>query len=220
MLFQDRTEAGRRLAERLNLYANQTDVLVLALPRGGVPVGFEVARTIKAPLDVFLVRKLGVPGHEELGMGAIATGDIRVLNEDLIRDLRISPAAIEQVTQRERQELARREILYRSNRPVPDVRDKAVILVDDGLATGFSMYTAVTALHKLQPSRIVIAVPVAASSIYREFQHSADELICLATPEPFGSVGTWYHDFTQTTDDDVRHLLDKAIEDSSAFTTS
>lgn len=186
---------------------------MLALPRGGVPVAFEVARTLHAPLDVFLVRKLGVPGHEELGMGAIATGNVRVLNDNLIRDLRIPPAAIEYVTQRERQELARREILYRGNRPAPDAHGKTVILVDDGLATGFSMYTAITALRKLQPSRMIIAVPVAVPSVCRELQHSVDEVNCLATPESFGSVGSWYHDFTQTTDDGVRHLLERASSD-------
>lgn len=207
MIFRDRVEAGRALALRLQSYARRADVLVLALPRGGVPVAYEVAEALDAPLDVFLVRKLGVPGHEELAMGALASGGVRLLNESVVRQLGISPAAIDAVAENEQRELERRERLYRGGRPAPNVRDRTVILVDDGLATGSSMRAAAAALRRLHPARIVVAVPIAAESTCAEFRHEVDEVICAATPEPFYSVGQWYVDFRQTTDEEVRELL-------------
>jgi erythromycin esterase-like protein/predicted phosphoribosyltransferase len=206
-LFRDRSEAGRRLAEKLAAYANLPDVLVLALPRGGVPVGYEVARALSAPLDVFVVRKLGVPGYEELAMGAVATGGVRVLNEQLVERLGIPESLIDAVAARERQELARRERLYRGNRPPPDVRGRTVILVDDGLATGATMYAAIQALRQLNPARIVVAVPTAAPETCEEMKTKADEVICAITPEPFHAVGRWYRNFSQTTDEEVGVLL-------------
>ncbi|MDQ2950441.1 MAG: phosphoribosyltransferase [Acidobacteriota bacterium] len=218
MLFRDRTEAGKMLAKELTAYANRNDVLVLALPRGGVPVAFEVARILNAPLDIFLVRKLGLPGHEELAMGAIATGNIRVLNRDVVSQLRIPESVINEVAERERHELARREHLYRDDRPAPDVRGKTVILVDDGLATGSTMYAAITALRQQQPARIIVAVPTAAPATCDAFRDVVDEIICAVTPEPFYSVGAWYDDFSQTTDEEVRNLLKKAASGhASAF---
>ena len=208
--FRNRREAGRKLAEKLAAYANRPDVLVLALPRGGVPVAYEVARALGAPLDVFVVRKLGVPGYEELAMGAIATGEVRVLNDDLVVRLGIPEYLIDAVTAREQEELKRRERLYRGGRPVPDVRDRTVILVDDGLATGSTMLAAVRALRQLQPARIVVAVPVAAADTCRALRAEADEVVCAVTPEPFHAVGLWYEDFTQTTDEEVRDLLTRA----------
>jgi len=210
MLFQDRREAGRVLATRLMQYANRPDVVVLALPRGGVPVGYEVARALHAPLDVFVVRKLGLPGQEELAMGAIASGGVRVLNEDLVRALGIPPQVIERVTAEEERELERRERDYRDGRPPIDVRGKTVILVDDGLATGSSMRVAAEALRKKGPARIVVAVPVAASATCEEFASEVDQVICAATPQPFWAVGQWYRDFSQTTDEEVRDLLRRA----------
>jgi erythromycin esterase-like protein/predicted phosphoribosyltransferase len=206
-LFRDRREAGRRLAEKLAAYANRPDVLVLALPRGGVPVGYEVARALGAPLDVFVVRKLGVPGYEELAMGAVATGGVRVLNEQLVERLGIPEPMIEAVAARERQELARRERLYRGGRPPPDVRGRTVILVDDGLATGATMHAAIQALRQQNPARIVVAVPTAAPEICEEMKTKADDVICAITPEPFDAVGRWYRDFSQTTDEEVGALL-------------
>src|SRR5262245_39744264 len=200
MLFHDRTEAGRLLAAKLAAYANRPDVLVLALPRGGVPVAFEVARALHAPLDVFLVRKVGVPGHEELAMGAIASGGVRVLNADVVRMLRISDEVFDAVAAEEWRELQRRERLYRGDRPAPDVHGRIVILVDDGLATGSTMRVAVAALRQQQPARIVVAVPVGAPETCAEFQAEADEAVCARTPEPFRAVGLWYDDFSQTTD--------------------
>jgi predicted phosphoribosyltransferase len=208
--YRNRTEAGRVLAEDLAEYANRDDVIVLALPRGGVPVAFEVARALGAPLDVFLVRKLGVPGHEELAMGAIATGDVRLLNDEVVRGLRIPADAIEAVTASEREELHRRERAYHDDRPAPDVRGKTVILIDDGLATGSTMRSAVVALRKRGPGRIVVAVPVAAPSTCEEFRGEVDEIVCARTPEPFRAVGLWYEDFSQTTDEEVRGLLERA----------
>jgi putative phosphoribosyl transferase len=205
--FQDRRDAGRALAAKLRAYANRPDVLVLALPRGGVPVAFEVAHALKAPLDLFLVRKLGVPGYEELAMGAIATGGIRVLNRDVAEGLRIPPAVIDAVAAREQEELERRESAYRGNRPPPDVRGKTVILVDDGLATGSTMRAAVAALRQQEPAEIVVAVPVGAPSTCDEFRDEADQVVCAVTPEPFLAVGYWYEDFSQTTDEEVRELL-------------
>jgi putative phosphoribosyl transferase len=208
--FRDRREAGRRLAAELADYAGRPDVLVLALPRGGVPVAFEVARALAAPLDVFLVRKLGVPGHEELAMGAIATGGVRLLNEEVVRSLRIPPGVIERVAAIEGEELERRERAYRGNRPAPEVRGRTVILIDDGLATGASMRAAVAALRQQQPAKIVVAVPIAAPSTCEEFRDEVDETVCAVTPEPFYAVGLWYEDFSQTTDEEVHDLLARA----------
>ena len=210
MIFRNRTDAGQRLAEKLEHYAGQPDVIVLALPRGGVPVGYEVARTLGAPLDVFLVRKLGVPGREELAMGAIASGGVRVLNEDVVSELGIPEHWVDQVAARELDELRRREAAYRNGRSAPDVRGKTIILVDDGLATGASMRAAVAALRKLGPARIVVAVPVGAAQTCDEFRDVADEVICAETPDPFYAVGSWYADFDQTTDDEVHELLARA----------
>ena len=210
MLFRDRIEAGKRLAEQLTDYADRADVLVLALPRGGVPVAFEVAEALRAPLDIFLVRKLGVPGHEELAMGAIATGGVRVLNEDVVDNLRIPGEVIDAVAADELRELERRERAYRGDRPAPDVRGKTVILVDDGLATGSTMRAAAAALRQQQPARIVVAVPVSAPQTCDEYKMGVDEIICAVTPEPFQAVGLWYEDFSQTTDEEVRELLERA----------
>ncbi len=209
-LFRDRFDAGRRLAAKLSAYAGQPDVLILALPRGGVPVAFEVARALEAPLDVFLVRKLGVPGHEELAMGAIASGGIRVLNDDVIRGLNLTSRAIDAATDRELRELERRERAYRGNRPALEVRGRTVILVDDGLATGSTMRAAVAALRRLAPAELIVAVPTAPRSVCAELGQEADFCVAAITPEPFYAVGVSYHDFSQTTDDEVRELLDRA----------
>ncbi len=208
--FRSRREAGRVLAQLLQHYKGRDDVVVLALPRGGVPVAYEVARSLGAPLDVFLVRKLGVPGHEELAMGAIASGGVVVLEDDVVRGLGIGPDVIEQVAQREAVELARRQRAYRGDRPFPDLRGKTVILVDDGLATGSSMRAAIQAIRAQDPARIVVAVPAAPESTCRELRAEVDEVICAVTPEPFFAVGQAYWDFTQTTDDEVRTLLRSA----------
>jgi predicted phosphoribosyltransferase len=210
--FRDRAEAGRRLAMDLAQYAHRPDVVVLALPRGGVPVAYEVARALDAPLDVFVVRKLGVPGHEEVAMGAIATGDVRVLNESLVRSAGIPRDVIETVTAREREELARRERLYRGQRPPMDIRGRTVILVDDGLATGATMVAAVRALRQRGPAGIVVAVPIAAPETCDAMREEADDVVCTMTPEPFHAVGIWYEDFSQTTDDEVRDLLARSAE--------
>jgi predicted phosphoribosyltransferase len=214
--FADRVEAGRRLADRLAAYARRPDVLVLALPRGGVPVASEVARALGAPLDVFVVRKLGVPGHEELAMGAIASGGVCVLNRDTVRALDVPARLIEAVARREIQELRRRERAYRDDRPAPAVRGRTVILVDDGLATGSTMRAAVEALRRLGPARVVVAVPVAAPATCAEFRGVADECVCVTTPEPFFAVGAWYDDFSQTTDEEVRELLARAAAPAPA----
>jgi len=206
-LFRDRRDAGRLLADKLAAYANRPDVLMLALPRGGVPVAYEVARRLVAPLDVFVVRKLGVPGHEELAMGAVATGGVRVLNDQLVEQLGIPDQMIDAVAARERQELARRERLYRGGRPPPDVRGRTVILVDDGLATGATMYAAIEALRKQNPGRIVVAVPTASPDTCEEMKAKADDVICAITPDPFQAVGRWYQDFSQTSDEEVADLL-------------
>jgi putative phosphoribosyl transferase len=216
--FRDRTEAGQLLSRKLRRYADRPDVIVLALPRGGVPVAYEVAKALHAPLDVFLVRKLGVPGQEELAMGAIATGGIRVLNEDIVRALNIPPRVIDSVAAKEARELERRERLYRGDRPAPDVTGRTVILVDDGLATGSSMRAAVAALRQKNPSRIVVAVPIAAAATCREFEAEVDEIVCYQTPEPFYSVGLWYEDFSQTTDEEIRQLLERAAKQPSPAT--
>jgi len=216
MLFRDRREAGRVLAGKLMKYAGRPDVLVLALPRGGVPVAFEVARALRAPLDVFLVRKLGLPGREELAIGAIAPGGVRVLNRDVVRALGIPQSVIDEVAAQEQQELERRLRLYRDDRPAPDVRGRTVILVDDGLATGSTMRAAVAALRQQHPARIVVAAPVGAADTCAEFQHEADEAVCARTPEPFLAVGMWYADFSQTMDEEVRELLEQATEPAPA----
>jgi predicted phosphoribosyltransferase len=210
MIFRDRADAGRRLAERLTAYADRPDVLVLGLPRGGVPVAFEVAARLNAPLDIFLVRKLGVPGQEELAMGAIATGGVRVVNESVVDYLRIPGEVIDAVAGEEQRELERRERAYRDDRPAPDVRGKTVILVDDGLATGSTMRAAATALRKQGPARIVVAVPVSSAETCDEFRLEVDDIVCAATPRPFQGVGMWYDDFSQTTDEEVRELLARA----------
>src|SRR6266550_3540482 len=210
MVYRDRTEAGKYLAAQLAHYANRDDLLVLALPRGGVPVAYEVATALNAPLDIFLVRKLGVPRYEELAMGAIATGGVRVLNDDVVRQLRIPASVIDSVAADELRELERRERAYRGNRPEPDVGGKTVVLVDDGLATGSTMRAAAAALRLQNPARIVVAVPVSAPQTCNEYRMGVDEIICAATPEPFLGVGQWYRDFSQTTDDEVRELLEKA----------
>ncbi|HEY2830365.1 MAG TPA: phosphoribosyltransferase [Thermoanaerobaculia bacterium] len=205
----DRAEAGKLLgAELVRRLAKRQDIVVLALPRGGVPVGYEVARALAAPLDVFIVRKLGVPGQEELAMGAIASGGVRVLNDEVLRYVPVAQRMIDMVAERESRELERREKAYRGNRPPLDVAGKTVVIVDDGLATGSTMKAAVRALRKMSPREIVVAVPVAAPSTCTEFQGLVDEMICLRTPEPFQAVGLWYDDFSQTTDKEVHELLD------------
>jgi len=205
--FHDRIDAGRRLADKLTAYGGRSDVIVLGLPRGGIPVAYEVATRLKAPLDVFLVRKLGVPGHPELAMGAIAAGGIEVLSRDLIRDLGIPHALIEQVAVRERLELERRDALYRGLRRPVVVRDRTIVLVDDGLATGSTMQAAILALRQQAPARIVVAVPVGARETCDHLRRIADEVVCVAMPEPFNAVGLWYEEFSQTTDDEVKRLL-------------
>ena len=208
--FEDRADAGQRLAARLRHLAGRDNVLVLALPRGGVPVGYEVARALGVPLDVFGVRKLGVPGHEELAMGAIASGGVRVLNEDVVRTLGIPEELIDEVAAREGLELERRETAYRDGRPRPEIRGKVVILVDDGLATGATMRAAVAALRELLPAYVVVAVPVGAADTCHELADEADVVVCLCTPDPFVAVGVWYRDFGQTSDEEVRELLARA----------
>lgn len=205
--FPDRRAAGRALAEALRAYAGRADVTILALPRGGVPVGYELAEALDAPLDVFLVRKLGVPGHEELGFGALASGGVRVLNNDLVREVGIDAPTIERVTERETQELERRDRAYRGDRPRPALAGRTVILVDDGLATGSSMRVAIEAVRSQEPRRLVVAVPVAPPSTCQELRALVDEVVCLVTPERFDSIGPWYDDFTPPSDDEVRELL-------------
>lgn len=207
MRFHDRIDAGRQLADRLDQFAKQPDVVVLGLPRGGMPVANEVAARLGAPLDVFLVRKLGVPGHPELAMGAIAEGGIEVLSRDLIRELGVPDALVERVAVRERLELERRDTLYRGNRHAVPVRNRTVILVDDGLATGSTMQAAILSLRQRGPKRIVVAVPVGAKETCQSLARTADEIVCVATPEPFNAVGLWYEDFSQTSDEEVRRLL-------------
>lgn len=207
MQFRDRREAGQVLAQRLSNYSQRPGIVVLALPRGGVPVGHEVAWALQAPLDVFVVRKLGVPGQEELAMGAIASGGVRVLNGNVVEGLGISDAAIESVATRELRELERRENLYRGERPAPEIQGRVLILVDDGIATGSTMRAAVMALRQLEPARIVVAAPVVALSTARELRKEVDELVTVMTPASFTAVGQWYEDFSQTTDEEVRELL-------------
>lgn len=216
--FADRHDAGVALAARLRRFAGRNDVVVLALPRGGVPVGYEVARALDAPLDVFVVRKLGLPGYPELAMGAIASGDVRVLNDEVLALYPISPAAIDAVTNSERLELERRERAYRDGRAPVTVGGRIVILVDDGLATGSTMRAAVMAVRRLHPSRVVVAVPVGAPETCRVLRELADEVECMFTPEPFGAVGLWYLDFSQTRDEEVQQLLAASAPDRVAAT--
>jgi len=214
--FPDRAEAGRVLATKLSRYAGSDDVIVLGLPRGGVPVAYEVAQSLRVPLDVFMVRKLGVPGFEELAVGAIASGGVRVLNEDVVRALPNADEIIDAVTERENLELERREQQYRSNRPAPEISGRTVILIDDGLATGATMRAAVKALRQREAARIVVAVPVGPPDTCKEFEDVADEVVCASAPEFFQAVGQYYEDFSQTSDDEVRDLLARAAEDRSA----
>ena len=215
-LFADRRQAGRALAQALGQFGGRPDVIVLALPRGGVPVGFEVARALSAPLDVFLVRKLGVPGHEELAMGALASGGLIVMNEDVVTALGIGEADLVAVAEAEARELARREQAYRQGLPPLDVAGRVVILVDDGLATGCTMRAAVAALRELGPARILVAAPVGAVDACDLLVREADDVVCLHTPEDFAAVGLWYGRFEQTSDDEVRALLAQAAANSPA----
>lgn len=210
--FRNRAEAGRCLAARLGAYGRRKDVLVLALPRGGLPVAFEVAIALRAPLDVFVVRKLGVPYHEELAMGAIASGGVRVLNTEILYQLHLSSAAVERAAAQEERELERRERLYRGSLPALEVAAKAVILVDDGLATGATMRAAVKAVGQMDPAEVVVAVPVGAPDTCDTLRAEADRVVCVAEPEPFYAVGVWYRDFRQTTDEEVRDILSRAAQ--------
>lgn len=214
--YRDRSEAGRRLAAALKAYSGRADLLVLALPRGGVPVGYEVARALNAPLDLMLVRKLGAPGREELAMGAIATGGARVLNDEVVRGLHVSDEAIEAKVKREREELERRQRLYRGDRPEPEMAGRCVILVDDGLATGATMQAAAHAARQQEPGRIIVAVPVAPAEALYRLREIADRVICPATPPDFMAVGQWYTQFPQTTDEEIRELLARAWRDRGA----
>jgi putative phosphoribosyl transferase len=211
--FRDRSEAGRLLAQKLSEYAGREDVIVLALPRGGIPVGYEVAKALGAPLDVFVARKLGLPGHPELAMGAIASGGAVVLDQALVQRLGVTQAQLADTVAAEARELLRREETYRDGREPPDLEGKTVILVDDGLATGATMRAAVLALREHDPARIVVAVPVASKETCDQFRDVADEIVCAITPRPFYAVGMWYEDFDQTTDDEVRELLARAQDD-------
>jgi putative phosphoribosyl transferase len=210
MRFRDRADAGRQLAVRLTGYAHRDDVTVLALPRGGVPVGYEVARALAAPLEVFLVRKLGVPSHAELAMGAIASGGVRVLSHDIIDELGIDAESIERTSAREQEELARRDRLYRGDRPFPDLSGRTVIIVDDGLATGATMEAAIAAMKAHQPARVVAAAPVGAPDTCARLARLADAVVCLEMPPSFHAVGLWYELFDQTSDDEVIGLLNAA----------
>jgi putative phosphoribosyl transferase len=210
--FRNRNEAGQVLARHLQHYKDHSDLLVLALPRGGVPVAYEVARELNAPLDIFTVRKLGVPGHQELGMGAIATGGLRILHEGIIRELGISQRTIDMVSEAEAQELDRRERMYRGDRPTPRIENRTIIIVDDGLATGSSMKAAVRALRQQNPARLVVAVPTAPLETSEQLREIADEVICVVTPDPFFAVGGSYVDFKQVTDDEVRDLIQRGAK--------
>lgn len=215
-LFRDRADGGRQLAHRLRNYADTPGVLVLGLPRGGVPVAYEVARALDAPLDVFTVRKLGAPGHEELALGAIATGGVVVWNREVLDEVRPTQYQLEDIIARERAELERRDVAYRGTRSPPDIRGKTVILVDDGLATGASMRAAVRAVRTQQPGRVVLAVPVAAQETCESLRPEVDDIVCAATPQPFIAVGLWYYDFSPTSDDEVRALLERADQTQGA----
>jgi predicted phosphoribosyltransferase len=209
-VFRDRQEAGVNLAAKLEHYAGDPNVVVLGLPRGGVPVAYQVARVLRAPLDVFLVRKLGVPGHRELAMGAIASGGVRVLNSDVVNALHIAEPIIDAVAAQELKEVERQQHAYRGDIPFPDLKGRTVIVVDDGLATGSTMRAAVRALRQMQPGRIVVAAPVAAAETCRSLAKEADEVVCVSTPEEFYAVSLWYQEFSQTTDEEVRFLLESA----------
>jgi putative phosphoribosyl transferase len=209
-MFLDRDDAGRKVGAALQCYGGLSDVIVLALPRGGVPVGYRVAEALRAPFDVFVVRKLGVPGQPELAMGAVASGGVRVLNQEVVRQLDIPAYMIDRVTAEEQQELERREMLYRGNRPAPLLAGKIVVLVDDGLATGSTMRAGAQAVRLQNPKRVVVGVPVAAALTCRELRGQVDEVVCVTTPEPFFAVGQWYENFDQTSDDEVRELLQRA----------
>jgi putative phosphoribosyl transferase len=211
MIFQNRYDAGRQLARRLDYLAGRDDLIVLALPRGGVPVASEVARALGAPLDVLIVRKIGTPGREELAVGAIASGGVIVVNEEIANQLGITPGEIRDLAVPEQIELARRQRIYRDDRPFPDLNDKVVILVDDGLATGSTMRAAVQAVRKFAPARVVVAVPVGAGETCARLRETADEVVCIAEPEPFFAVGNWYEDFDQTSDAEVRDLLEENV---------
>ena len=217
--FYNRSEAGRLLAQKLKpIYANRSEVIVLGLPRGGIPVAYEIAKVLNAPLDICLVRKLGVPGHQELAMGAISTGTIVIINEDIVSSLGISKQEIEQVATQEWQELKRRDRVYRGDRPVPNLNHRIVILVDDGIATGSTLKAALTTIRQQQPKRIVIAVPVASPDICQELKDEVDEVVCLLTPEWLYSISLWYDDFSPTTDEEVCRLLALAANEKIANT--
>ena len=220
MLFKDRIDAGRKLADKLHSFASRRDLLVLGLPRGGVPVAFEVAKALEAPLDVFLVRKLGVPGQEELAMGALASGKVRILNEEVVESLNISEETINEVAVAEQKELERREQRYRGNLPPLNVQGLTILLIDDGLATGSTMRAAAVALRQQQPKEIIAAVPVSAPEVCQEFKVKVDKIICAETLRPFIAVGLWYESFPQTTDAEVRQLLKQAAAELPAVTNS
>jgi putative phosphoribosyl transferase len=213
--FRNRSEAGQILAKHLQHYKNRPGVLVLGLPRGGVPVAYEVSHDLNAPLDVFVVRKLGVPGHQELAMGAIASGGVRILHEGVIRELGIPERTIDIVSENETRELERREQIYRGERPAPQIDNRTIIVVDDGLATGSSMRAAVRALRQQNPSRLVVAVPTAPADTCNQLREIVDEVVCAVTPDPFFAVGGSYADFSQTTDDEVRDLIERVPNISS-----
>jgi putative phosphoribosyl transferase len=214
MQFLNRRDAGLQLAPKLGAYAGDSSVLVLGLPRGGVPVAYEVARALHAPLDVFVVRKLGVPGHRELAMGAIASGGLRVLNLDVVKTFEISPAALESVAEKESLEMERQQRTYRGNAPPPGLSGRTIIVVDDGLATGSTMRAAIGALRQSNPARIIVAVPVAASETIRRLQEEADSVVCLSAPPDFHAVSAWYQDFSQTSDEEVHNLLKSASHEA------
>lgn len=218
VLYHNRFDAGQKLSAHLHTYAHRRNVLVLALPRGGVPVAFVVAQTLHVPLDVLLVRKLGVPGREELALGAIASGNVRVLNDEVVQAWHLSPQTIEQVEQQERRTLGWYESLYRGNRPAPDLHNRIIILVDDGLATGASMRAAIQVVRGQHPARLVVAVPVAPSSVCEELREEVDEVVCAHTPALLDGVGTWYQDFSQTSDEEVQTLLAQAERPRSVAT--
>ena len=216
-IFQNRTEAGRLLATELRRYAGQPNLIILGLPRGGVPVAFEVAGALRAPLVVFIVRKLGTPGQRELAMGAIATGGVRVINDEVVRTLNIPMTVIDAVAAEETRELKRREFAYRGDYSEPEVSGKTVILVDDGIATGSTMHAAIRALKSQAPARLVVAVPTCAPTTFRELRQEVDEFVALMTPEPFYGVGQWYADFSQTSDAEVSELLARARQNQPAL---
>jgi putative phosphoribosyl transferase len=215
-VFRDRRDAGVQLAAQLGSYAGDPSVVVLGLPRGGVPVAYQVARALRAPLDIFVVRKLGVPGHRELAMGAIASGGVRVLNQEVVKALRIPDPMIDTVAASEEQELERQQRVYRGDLPFPDLTGRTVIVVDDGLATGSTMRAAVRALRQMHPARIVVAAPVAAAETCRSLAKEADEVVCVSTPEAFHAVSMWYEEFSQTTDEEVRFLLESSTHTAPA----